>query len=233
MAIAHDVSWANTFTGAATTITLASHTPAAGATMVGVAFIQNPTGFGTTDSSGAIITATPYGTTGGFSNYSVYLLTEFNVTATARTVSVNWGTTGRGILIMDSFTGLAASHPFDPASSGTNATGNSQSPASGTTTTTAFPNELLYGIFQLDANQSATAWNAATFNGVAQTGGLGNLTTADFAFDAGYKIVSATGAYQAQGSFTGAANTWYSAIFSFADTNVGGQFQGQQIYILP
>jgi hypothetical protein len=109
------------------------------------------------------------------------------------------------------FSGLTGSGALDQTST---AVGNSTTPSSGSTSTTAQPDELLIGAIGVegplgDIFTPGTNYNALTRDGTTGGSGASNIT-----IDPEYRIVSATGAYLANGTL-GTGRRWAAAIATY------------------
>ncbi|MGA2221363.1 MAG: YDG domain-containing protein, partial [Verrucomicrobiia bacterium] len=110
-------------------------------------------------------------------------------------------------------TGLVAASRVDKTAT---ATGTGTSPSSGNTATTTQAGELLIGAIGLDistgsptftAGANYTALPAKIITGIPSGGWFGIYPE--------YQIVSATGAYAANGTFSGGVNDWVAAIVTY------------------
>ncbi len=160
---------------------------------------------------------------GGSALYTV-ICSAHNVTALSSTdtITVSFSSNTYGVAaVAHEFSGLASSFTLDQTAS---ANGNSATPSSGTTAVTAQTDELLIGAIGVSGPPADTftpgaGYSALSFNGFS---GVWNGTIRPE-----YKIVSVTGAYQADGALNpsrgwGAAIATYKAAAATTDITVSG-----------
>jgi hypothetical protein len=216
MAISFDLSWGDSEGTGVTSVASASHNAGASATIIfaGVTVSGGVTLSSVTDNQGSTYTIlTPVVTPGGNHVYLAYAIN--NINTNARTITANLSGTGNAVLMPFSFNGIATSSPFDKYQSA--ASGSpSGSLDTGNTTTTTFPNEVLIGVGMTDTG-SANTWTAGS--GFTLGPQIANAPIDSYTE---YKIVSATGAYNAPATNSDTTHNWACLIATFADTPISG-----------
>lgn len=151
----------------------------------------------------------------GYSSYArVVVCSAHNITALSSgdTITVNYPSTNLAAVSINEFSGLADSSTLDKTST---ATGTSSSPSSGSTATTTQADELLIGAFALDGPVSDTFTPGASYTLLTRRGAsYSSMGTTYITIDPEYRIVSATGAYAADGS-NSSSRHWAAAIATY------------------
>ena len=113
------------------------------------------------------------------------------------------------------FQGLARTSPVDQTNSGT---GSSASPLSGSVTTTV-AKELLIGAIGVEGPESETFTPGGGWTALPRRGTTGQSAASNITLHPEYRIVSATGGYQADGALSNSRN-WAAAIATYKEDPV-------------
>ena len=104
--------------------------------------------------------------------------------------------------------GLVSPSPVDRTAT---ATGSSTTPSVGPTSTTTQANEILVGAFGVDVGSGTASLSAGTNYSLAPS----NVTTGGMGIFPEHRIVTATGAYSANGTLMGTVSNWSAAIVTY------------------
>jgi hypothetical protein len=213
MAISFDSSWGITANASAASATVGPHSPSGSTTLIVVAIV---TGGGSvtsvTDSqSNSYTVLGPIITPGAEKLFLAYSVPS---TLGSITITGHYSPNTRSTLAAGSFLGTAASSPLDQSI--LTGTGTGTSLTSGTTGTTAFPNEVLIGYGANDNGSTGNTWTAGGSFAVITSNTTGS-TSPPIVLE--YQIVSSASTYTATATNANSAG-WALGIATFADTPV-------------
>ena len=185
--------------------------------IVTVAMTSNTGTVTVTDTSGNTYTQDASEPNSGNVRTLIFSAPVTTALSTISTVTVTFGTSPSSkAMSICYFSGLATASYKDQSSV---ATGSSLTPNSGTTAATSQPNELIIGAFGANfSNNSFTAGTASGYTALAAA----SVSTFGLNLDPEYQVVSSTGTYAANGTYSAGFGTpsWSAAIVTYKAINL-------------
>ena len=204
-----------TTTGTTTTLTVPASGVAAGNSVILFLSINPSAGtISCSDSKGNSYTSNRNATNGsGTTGVRTVVLSAHNIIAltSGNTITCTHRSVTARALSASEFSGLATTATVDKVAS---ATGNNTTPSSGATATTAQASELLIGGIGVEGPTTETFTAGANYTAVGRAGTSGGTAANNITINPEYRIVSATGAYSANGTLS-ATRRWAAAIVTY------------------
>jgi len=187
--------------------------------IVTIAMDNSPTGaVSCSDTAGNTYTNdVDFGQDSGTNGSRTIICAAHNVSAlvNGNTITVNHPNVKASAMSANEFSGLATSSVLDKTASAGDNTGTNTSPTSGNTATTTQANELLIGAIAVEGPTADTFTLGASYSTLTRAGTNAGSAQDNITMNCEYQIVSATGAYHADGTMGTARNSWAAAIATY------------------